>query len=178
MKNASTILIAASLVALGGVGAALYSGRAAAPASSDLPAVATTSAPAAILASHVEAGDPVPITVYHSPTCGCCKEWVKHMEQHGFTARIIQQEDLAPIKTELGVTSRLRSCHTAVVGSYVIEGHVPAADVKRLLAEKPKVVGLTAPGMPASAPGMDQGTQPYDVLSWDATGKTEVWARH
>lgn len=124
------------------------------------------------------AGAPTPITVYHSPTCGCCKEWVKHMEQNGFTARIIEQADLSGIKAELGVTPKLRSCHTAVVGGYVIEGHVPAADVKRLLSEKPKVVGLTAPGMPQSAPGMDQGSEPYEVLSWDASGKSTLWAKH
>lgn len=121
---------------------------------------------------------PPSITVYHSPTCGCCKEWVKHLQQNGFPVKSIEQADVTPIKTELGVPKKLVSCHTALVAGYVIEGHVPAADIKRLLAEKPKVAGLTAPGMPPASPGMDMGKDPYDVLTFDLTGATTVWARH
>jgi len=118
------------------------------------------------------------ITVYHSPTCGCCKQWVEHLKGAGFTVKSIEQEDLSGIKAELGVLPPLRSCHTAIINGYVIEGHVPAADIKRLLAEKPKVAGLTAPGMPGAAPGMDTGHDPYEVLAFDARGKTTVWAKH
>jgi hypothetical protein len=121
---------------------------------------------------------PIPITVYRSESCGCCKKWEEHMRQNGFTVKSVVQDDLSEIKAESGVTANLRSCHTALVGGYVIEGHVPAADVQRLLKEKPKVIGLTAPGMPQSSPGMDMGKEPFDVLSFDAKGHTEVWAKH
>jgi hypothetical protein len=118
------------------------------------------------------------ITVYHSPTCGCCKEWVKHLEANGFTVKSIEQADVSPIKAELGVPRKLVSCHTAVVAGYVVEGHVPAADIHRLLKAKPKVAGLTAPGMPGASPGMDTGKDPYDVLTFDGAGQTTVWAKH
>lgn len=118
------------------------------------------------------------ITVYHSPTCGCCKKWISYLAANGFTVKSIEQEDLSNIKAESGVTSKLASCHTALVQGYVIEGHVPAADIQRLLKEKPKLVGLTAPGMPGAAPGMDTGKDPYEVLAFDAKGNTSVWAKH
>jgi len=118
------------------------------------------------------------VTVYHSPTCGCCKKWVEHLEHSGFTVKSIEQEDLSDIKAKFGVAPKLRSCHTAVVAGYVIEGHVPADDIKRLLVQKPRIIGLTAPGMPQASPGMDLGKDPYDVLTFDANGATTVWARH
>jgi hypothetical protein len=90
----------------------------------------------------------------------------------------VVQDDLSTIKAESGVTANLRSCHTALVGGYVVEGHVPAADVQRLLKEKPKVIGLAAPGMPQSSPGMDMGKEPYEVLTFDAKGQTASWAKH
>ncbi len=122
------------------------------------------------------------MTVYKSPTCGCCQNWVDHVRANGFTAREINTADLAKVKAELGVPATLQSCHTVVVGGYVVEGHVPAADVKRLLAEKPKVRGIAAPGMPVGSPGMEQGSPTnydrYDVLTFDAAGKTTVFASH
>jgi hypothetical protein len=121
---------------------------------------------------------PPEITVYHSPTCGCCKEWINHLKSSGFAVKSIEQEDLSEIKAEMGVTGKLASCHTAVVTGYVIEGHVPAGDIHRLLKERPKISGLTAPGMPGASPGMDTGKDPYDVLTFDGRGKTTVWARH
>jgi hypothetical protein len=122
--------------------------------------------------------DPIPMTVYRSESCGCCKKWEDHMRQNGFTVKSVVQDDLSAIKAESGVTANLRSCHTALVAGYVIEGHVPAADVQRLLKEKPKVIGLTAPGMPQSSPGMDIGKEPYEVLTFDAKGQTASWAKH
>ena len=163
MRRSKLILILAGMTAVLAVGVALAR-----------PATATAATPEAVAAAVA----PIPITVYHSPTCGCCKEWVKHMEANGFAVKSIEQPDLSGVKAEMGVPNRLRSCHTAIVGGYVIEGHVPAADVKRLLTEKPKVVGLTIPGMPQSAPGMDSGKEPYEVLAWDAQGKTTSWAKH
>ena len=121
----------------------------------------------------------VPIRVYKDPTCGCCSKWVEHMTANGFVASVIDG-DMRPIKKQYNVAQRLESCHTTIVGGYVIEGHVPAEDVKKLLAAKPKgIVGLTIPGMPASAPGMDMTPfQPYDVLTFDKDGKTAVYAKH
>lgn len=118
------------------------------------------------------------ITVYRSPTCGCCKKWEDHMRANGFVVKDVTMDDLSAIKAESGVTSNLKSCHTALVGGYVIEGHVPASDVQRLLTEKPKIVGLAAPGMPGAGPGMDTSKDPYDVLAFDGKGGTTVWAKH
>lgn len=132
----------------------------------------------AALPSFRPAHVPPEITVYHSPTCGCCKKWISYLKSNGFVVKSIEQEDLSEIKADAGVTSKLASCHTAMVQGYVIEGHVPAADIQRLLAEKPKVLGLAAPGMPGAGPGMDTGKDPYDVLAFDAKGKTTVWERH
>jgi len=130
------------------------------------------------LASPTTAAPPS-VLVYKSPSCGCCKAWMKHLEANGFTVTSKDMDDVQPIKDDLGVSAKLASCHTAVVDGYVIEGHVPASDVQRLLKERPKIVGLAAPGMPPSAPGMDQpGKTPYDVLAFDAKGNTTVWAKH
>ncbi len=121
---------------------------------------------------------PAVITVYHSPTCGCCKNWVTYLRSNGFTVKSIEQEDLSEVKADAGVPGRLASCHTAMVQGYVIEGHVPAGDIQRLLRDKPRVIGLTAPGMPGAGPGMDMGKEPYDVLTFDAKGNTTIWAHH
>ncbi len=126
-----------------------------------------------------EAQQPTPITVYKDPSCGCCGKWVEHMQASGF-APTVTHTDMTAIKTKYKVAARLQSCHTTVVGSYVIEGHVPAADVKKLLARKPRgILGLTIPGMPQSAPGMDlKPFQPYTVLTFDGKGATTVFAQH
>ncbi len=121
---------------------------------------------------------PPEVLVYKSPTCGCCKKWNEHLTSNGYTVKSKDMDDVSPIKAELGVPRKLVSCHTAVVQGYVIEGHVPAADIARLLKEKPKIVGLAAPGMPGASPGMDSGSDPYEVLTFDAKGTTTVWARH
>lgn len=119
------------------------------------------------------------VTVYKSPSCGCCKNWVKHMQDNGFTVKSIDVADVSPYKLRNGVSPMLASCHTALVEGYVIEGHVPAADIRRLLKERPKIQGLAAPGMPSGSPGMEQGHKdPYDVLSFDKAGKTSVYAKH
>jgi hypothetical protein len=126
------------------------------------------------------AGQPQPtMTVYKDPSCGCCQEWVNHVTANGYKATVVKA-DMGPIKVKHQIPPSLQSCHTTLIGSYVIEGHVPAADIARLLKEKPKgVIGLTVPGMPASAPGMDvMPFQPYTVLTFDAKGQTTVWAKH
>ncbi|HWA58993.1 MAG TPA: DUF411 domain-containing protein [Gemmatimonadales bacterium] len=121
---------------------------------------------------------PIEITVYRSPSCGCCKAWEDYLRKNGFVVKDILQDDLSQIKAESGVTGKLASCHTALVGGYVVEGHVPAADIQRMLTEKPKIVGISAPGMPGAGPGMDTGKDPYNVLAFDAKGNTTVWAKH
>ena len=123
------------------------------------------------------AGDSV--TVYKSPTCGCCKLWVDHLRDAGFDVEVRDKGDVTPHKQRLGVPPRLASCHTAVVDGYVIEGHVPAEDVRRLLATRPDVVGLAVPGMPMGSPGMEFGApEPYDVIAFGRDGSTRVFASH
>ena len=118
------------------------------------------------------------ITVYKSPTCGCCTAWVDHLKAAGFDVTSQNVADVAPIKARYGIPTRLASCHTGLVGGYAIEGHVPAADVLRLLKEKPKAVGLAVPGMPMGSPGMEGPTkQPYDVLLVQQGGATRVFAK-
>lgn len=124
---------------------------------------------------------PAAITVYKDPSCGCCKNWVDHLRANGFAPEVHDRSDMDALKDSLGVPSPLRSCHTAVVGTYVIEGHVPAADVKRLVATKPaKTLGVAVPGMPAGSPGMEMGgrVDRYDVVAFAAGGATRVFARH
>ena len=130
--------------------------------------------------SSVAAQRPGTVEVYKSPTCGCCALWVKHLEANGFTTRVTEREDLAPIKTKHGVPAKAGSCHTAIVDGYVVEGHVPAADIKRLLKERPAVVGLAVPGMPIGSPGMEFGStvQPYNVLSFDRSGQVKVYSTY
>ncbi len=117
------------------------------------------------------------LVVYKSPTCGCCKKWVQHMRENGFSVEVHEQYNVTPKKDEYGVPSRLRSCHTAKVGDYVLEGHVPADVVKQLLEEKPEIAGLAVPGMPMGSPGMEGSRKdPYDVISFTNTGKAGIYA--
>lgn len=119
------------------------------------------------------------ITVYKSPTCGCCKKWIKHMERNGFKVITHNVPDVAPIKRENGVGQHLASCHTALVDGYVIEGHVPAKEVKRLLKEKPVATGLTVPGMVTGSPGMEgPRSDPYTVLLFNRSGDTAVYQKY
>ena len=119
------------------------------------------------------------VTVYKSPYCGCCHLWIEHLQQNGFQVTAKDVDDTAPHRQRLGMPAKLGSCHTAVVGGYVIEGHVPAADIRRLLKEKPKAVGLAVPGMPLGSPGMESARpQPYDTLLVLKDGSTKVWAKH
>jgi hypothetical protein len=127
------------------------------------------------------ASTPTAITVYKDPSCGCCTKWVSHLQANGFVPEVHDRSDMDALKNSVGVPSALRSCHTAVVGKYVIEGHVPAADVKRLVAQKPAgTLGLAVPGMPVGSPGMEMGnrTDRYEVLAFSAAGSTRVFAKH
>lgn len=134
----------------------------------------------AIFPIHASANQTV--EVYKTPTCGCCAKWVKHLESHGFT---VNTHDVGnqEIRAQAGIVASLGSCHTAMVDGYAIEGHVPAEDIKRLLKERPRAVGLTVPDMPHGSPGMETGrVDPYDVLlirkSGDTRSATTVYSRH
>jgi len=121
------------------------------------------------------------ITVYKSATCACCNGWVDHLRAEGFNVTTKNQDDMDKIKIFFGVRRELQSCHTAVVDGYVIEGHVPADDIKRLLQEQPALLGLSAPGMPMESPGMQRpGLSPkgYDIISFDGNGGTGVYNRY
>src|SRR5687768_12736546 len=141
-------------------------------------ALAMTTGAAAPSSSHAFSKEPV-ITVYRDPNCGCCSKWIEHLIKHGFRVKDNKSDEMSEVKRGLGVPDSMESCHTGVVNGYVIEGHVPAADIKRLLKEKPKVAGLAVPGMPMGSPGMEgPRTDRYDVLSFDKSGKTSVYAKH
>ncbi len=119
------------------------------------------------------------VVVYKSATCGCCAEWVSHLRRHGSPVKSTDVSDLQAVKARHGVPADLQSCHTALVAGYVVEGHVPADLVGRLLREKPRVLGLAVPGMPAGSPGMetaDGRVDRYQVLTFDRSGKTAVFA--
>lgn len=120
------------------------------------------------------------VTVYKSPSCNCCTEWVDYMRDQGFPVEIESKLNMQPVKDQVGIPSSLEACHTAVVESYVVEGHVPAEDVKRLLRERPEVKGLAVPGMPVGSPGMERGdrVEPYDVLAFTSEGETSVFAQY
>jgi hypothetical protein len=121
------------------------------------------------------------LTVYKSPTCGCCANWVEYMKKNGFAvdAHDVGEELLNETKATAGVPVPLRSCHVALAGGYAFEGHIPADLVTKVLTEKPKALGLAVPGMPAGSPGMEMGGQhaPYQVMAFDRQGKVWVFAR-
>jgi hypothetical protein len=124
---------------------------------------------------------PTLITVYKDPSCGCCTKWVEHLQASGFAPQVHDRSDMDSLKDSLGVPKALRSCHTAVAGKYLIEGHVPASDIKRLLASSPaKVLGLAVPDMPAGSPGMEMGGRAdrYDVIAFAGDGSTKSFAHH
>lgn len=119
-----------------------------------------------------------PMMVYKDPTCGCCHNWVEIMRKSGFDVSVKDTADMPSIKARYKVGRDLASCHTALVGGYVVEGHVPADVIRKLLAGKPKVLGIAVPGMPVGSPGMEGSPKDsYDVLTFDGAGKTTVYAR-
>ena len=120
---------------------------------------------------------PIAIKVYKTPQCDCCKAWVKHLRDNGFEVETMDMPDLSLVKQKYGVKPALQSCHTAVVNGYVVEGHVPADVILKLLRERPAIAGLAVPRMPAGSPGMEGGSkEPYDVLTFDRAGRSRVYA--
>jgi hypothetical protein len=135
---------------------------------------------ASLTANAEEAAAGKEITVYRSPTCGCCENWIDHLKEKNYVIKDIVSDEMDDVKDKYGVPGKLRSCHTAVVDGYVIEGHVPAADIDKLLHDKPKVKGIAVPGMPAGSPGMEMGNRhdDFEVMSFDDAGNVAVFATH
>lgn len=162
MKKKTLFAAAAGLILAAGLGLALASGDA---GSADT----AREAPA-------DAGE---VVVYKSAACGCCGDWVDHLRSAGFDVRVEDRDDLHPVKAELGVPGDLTACHTAVVDGYVVEGHVPASDVRRLLEERPDVAGVAVPGMPVGSPGMEgPREESYSVVAFDGEGGRTVFSRY
>jgi hypothetical protein len=119
------------------------------------------------------------MAVYKTPTCGCCRLWVDHVRHAGFHVTTTDVADVGPVKATHRVPAELQSCHTALIGGYVVEGHVPAADIQRLLKERPDIIGIAVPGMPSGSPGMENGlTEKYEVIAIGKDGSRKVWATH
>jgi hypothetical protein len=117
------------------------------------------------------------VEVWKTATCGCCKLWVDHMRAAGFRVTALDVPDVGPFKRKLGIPPPLESCHTGVVAGYAIEGHIPADVIRQMLKQKPKIAGLAVPNMPIGSPGMEGGRpEKYDILSFDKSGKTAVFA--
>ena len=127
-----------------------------------------------------KAGRAAQLTIYKSPYCGCCGAWVDHIKTSGITASVTEMENVTPIARRLGVPEAMRSCHTATIEGYFVEGHVPAADIRKLLRERPKARGITVPGMPIGSPGMEQGDRrdTYETLLVLNDGSSRVFAKH
>ncbi len=136
---------------------------------------------AAVLPLSAQAAKKPVVTVYKTPTCGCCHEWVAHLQQQGFEVIAKDVPDTAPYRSRFGVPKELGSCHTGVIDGYALEGHVPAADIRRLLAERPKARGLAVPGMPVGSPGMEvEGSRrdAFDVVLFSDDGSRKVWQHY
>lgn len=137
--------------------------------------------PAGKLLAHVPLRGSRSITIYKSSTCGCCTKWVDHLVANGFETTVHDEEAMDRVKDELGVPQALRSCHTAVADRYLVEGHVPASDIQRLLKERPEIMGLAVPGMPAGSPGMAEPASAvggFTVVAFQRDGATETFARY
>ena len=173
-RAAAIGLAATTLAACSGSGAASSARNADADSARVIPA-----APPPQIELARTSGDTNTLVVYKSASCGCCRNWVEHMQQAGFTVVVHDMDDVQTVKDASGVPAAFRACHTAVIGKYVIEGHVPASDVRRLLREHPAVAGLAVPGMPAGSPGMESATaERYDVVTFGGPGAQRVYASH
>jgi hypothetical protein len=145
-----------------------------------LASLVSASAPTTRIQPDLGGAPPVRITVFKDPNCGCCKSWIEHLRKHGFEVAARDTSDVGAVKRAGRVPERLHSCHTAFVNGYVVEGHVPAPDIRRLLTDKPRIAGLAVPGMPVGSPGMEMGgrVESYDVIAFNRDGTTRVFARH
>ncbi len=188
-KTAAALGVVAVLtigaLATGGVSSTVddaSAGATLATSAASAPAASGTSGPALAPAAGPSGSSTLATTevvVYKSPTCGCCSLWVDHLRANGFTVVARDTSDMAAIKRRLGVPAAMESCHTSIVDGYIVEGHVPAADVERLLSARPAVVGIAVPGMPMGSPGMEgPRSDRYDVLTFDRAGRSTVFSSH
>lgn len=124
--------------------------------------------------------EPLSVAVYRSPSCGCCGEWIKHLDKHGFKVTDTKTDEMTAIKEKYNVPQDLASCHTAIVNGYVVEGHIPADDIKRLVKQKPDIAGIAVPGMPLGSPGMEAGErkESFAVLAFNRDGNFEVFKEY
>ena len=138
--------------------------------------IVAISLPSSAVSNDEVSSEPLSITVYKSPTCGCCKQWIAHLQEHGFNVLAVDSDDMTAVKAQYGVPDKLRSCHTARIGGYTIEGHVPAKDIIAMLENAPTTDGLSVPGMPVGSPGMEVGDRvdAYDVIQFSAEGQEVV----
>lgn len=135
-------------------------------------------APLALVSMRALSAAPA-VSVFKLAECGCCDQWAEHLRKNGFTVSVRALPDLTPVRVKYGIPNIFGTCHTALVEGYAIEGHVPAGDIQRLLRAKPKIAGLAVPGMPAGSPGMEgPRSEPYDVLTFDRKGATQIYARY
>ena len=169
MKN---LMIVAAVAVMAVVGIR-YMGTEAGPEPTPTEAASVMAAEAALQEAGV-------IQVWKAPTCGCCSEWIEHLKEAGYQVEFHDEMDMAAVKAQYGVPAELQSCHTAIIDGYLVEGHVPAQDIERLLTERPQVSGLAVPGMPIGSPGMEVGDRvdPYDVLTFDGNGETTVYSSY
>ena len=167
-----------SLAVLGGLLVAACS----TPENREASADSRTAAPVPAVAAQNVALNPADsslITVYKTPTCGCCALWVDHMRANGFRVAVTDVAQLGPVKQTHGVPGDVATCHTGKIGGYFVEGHVPAEDVRRMLRERPDIIGIAVPGMPQGSPGMETGSlDTYDVIAIAKDGSRKVWATH
>ena len=143
--------------------------------------LSAAAAMACAVPARAETAGKLAMKVYKDPECGCCGAWVDHLKAAGFGVTVEARADLSQLKKQLGVPDDLTSCHTGVIDAYAIEGHVPAADIKRFVAAHPKAKGLAVPGMPANSPGMEMEGEPnerYTVWQFTADGKRSAFAEH
>lgn len=156
---------------------ALFTVGALACADGGPPSADATPATAEPMAASVQTAQELPsVLVYKTPTCGCCNGWVDHMREAGFEVETRDMRDIMTVKRDAGVPGQLTSCHTSLIGEYVVEGHVPADQIKRLLAERPEVAGIAVPGMPIGSPGMEgPNARPYEVYSFTHDGQSAVF---
>jgi hypothetical protein len=133
-----------------------------------------------LLTANAEAVSGMDITVYRDPSCSCCGGWIDYLAAQGFNPQTVMADEMETVKQQQGVPSNLASCHTAIIDGYVVEGHVPVEDIKRLLAEHPSVKGIAVPGMPIGTPGMESGEEhdSFTVVSFDQQGNTKVFNQH
>jgi hypothetical protein len=180
MRSLTRRAFVGALAAAGGAALA-GCGRAPRNEASDTSQATSTKDSATPLASQANpAAQPAAMTVYRDPSCGCCEAWAEIARKAGYQVRVIDHQDMAAVKRHHGVPEALASCHTAMVGGYAVEGHVPLADVARLLKERPAGIrGIAVPGMPRGSPGMempDGAKDPFQVIAFDAAGKTAIFS--